>query len=108
MLAGLVGVGGELDAAGLAAAADVHLRLDHHGVADAVGGRHGLVDRVDRIGPSETGMPNVANNCLPWYSRRSTSGKVVKYQTTVPNGVAAHRPAGPTRPGPGRLGYWPP
>ena len=48
VLADLVGVGGELHAAGLAATADVHLGLHHHRVADRVGGGDGLVDRVDR------------------------------------------------------------
>ena len=35
---------GDLDAAGLAAAADQHLRLDHAGVADLVGGGDRLLD----------------------------------------------------------------
>ena len=42
----LVDVAGELDAAGLAATADLHLRLDDDGVAHALGDRDGLVDRV--------------------------------------------------------------
>ena len=46
--AGLVGVGGELDAARLAAAAHLHLGLDHDRVADAVGDLDRLVDRGDR------------------------------------------------------------
>ena len=41
--AGLVGVGGELDAAGLAPTAHVHLGLDHHRVAEPLGGGDGLV-----------------------------------------------------------------
>ena len=44
VLLGLGAVLGDLDAAGLAAAADQHLRLDDAGVADLVGGRDGLVD----------------------------------------------------------------
>ena len=44
MLARLVLVLGELDAAGLAAAADLHLRLDDAREADLLGGRDGLVD----------------------------------------------------------------
>ena len=40
----LVGVVGELDAAGLAAAADLHLGLDHDRVAGLVGLGHRLVD----------------------------------------------------------------
>ena len=45
----LVGVRRELDAAGLAAAADLHLRLHHDRVADAVGGGDRVVDRRDRL-----------------------------------------------------------
>ena len=45
VLLGLVAVLGDLDAAGLAAAADLHLRLDHARVADLLGGRDGLADR---------------------------------------------------------------
>ena len=48
MLARLVAVLGELDAAGLAAAADLHLRLDDARVADLVGRLDGLVDRGRR------------------------------------------------------------
>ena len=44
MLLGLLAVLGDLDAAGLAAAADEDLRLDDAGVADLVGGGHGLLD----------------------------------------------------------------
>ena len=44
----LVGVVGQLHAAGLAPAADVHLGLDDHRVADGVGGGDRLVDRLDR------------------------------------------------------------
>ena len=43
--AALVGVGRELDAAGLASPADLHLRLDDDRIADAVGGRDRVVDR---------------------------------------------------------------
>ena len=41
----LGGVVGQLDAAGLAAAADLHLGLDHDGVAGGVGLRDRFVDR---------------------------------------------------------------
>ena len=55
----LVGVGGQLHAARLAAAADLHLRLDHHRVAGGLGLRDGLVDRVGhpagRDGNAEAG-----------------------------------------------------
>ena len=33
----LLGVGGQLDAARLASPADLHLGLDHHGIASLVG-----------------------------------------------------------------------
>ena len=49
VLAALVGVGGELDAAGLAPAADLDLGLDHDRVADPVGGGDGVVDGGDRL-----------------------------------------------------------
>ena len=38
-----------LDAARLAAAADLDLRLDDHGVADALGGGDGVVDGLHRL-----------------------------------------------------------
>ena len=44
MSARLLGVLGDLDAAGLAAAADQHLRLDRAGVANPLRGRHRLLD----------------------------------------------------------------
>jgi hypothetical protein len=43
LLAGLGRVLGQLDAAGLAAAADLHLGLDHHRAADLGRGRLGLL-----------------------------------------------------------------
>jgi hypothetical protein len=48
VLARLVLVVGDLDAAELAAAADLHLRLDHARVADRVGGVERLVERGRR------------------------------------------------------------
>ena len=42
---GLLAVGGDLDAAGLAAAADQDLRLDDAGIAELVGGGDRLLDR---------------------------------------------------------------
>ena len=44
VVAGLLGVGGDLDPARLAAAADQHLGLDRAGIADPLGGGHGLLD----------------------------------------------------------------
>ncbi len=44
----LVGVVGQLHAAGLAPAADVHLGLDDDGIADHVRRGDGVVDRLDR------------------------------------------------------------
>ena len=74
VLLGLGRVVGELDAAGLAAAADQHLGLDDARVADLVGGGDGLLDRAGAALPSGTGTPWRAKSCLPWYSRRSISG----------------------------------
>jgi hypothetical protein len=45
---GLLAVVGDLDAAGLAAPTDLHLRLDDARVADLVGGGDGLLDRGGR------------------------------------------------------------
>ena len=44
MLLGLGAVVGDLDAAGLPAAADLHLGLDDAGITDLVGGGYGLLD----------------------------------------------------------------
>jgi hypothetical protein len=44
VVAGLCGVGGDLDPARLAAAPDQHLGLDGAGIADALGRRDGVVD----------------------------------------------------------------
>ena len=44
----LLGIGRELDAARLPAPADQHLRLHHHGVADAFRHLDGVGDGVDR------------------------------------------------------------
>jgi phytoene/squalene synthetase len=46
MAADGLGVVGQLDAAGLAPAAHLHLRLHHHRVAGGVGLGHGFVHRV--------------------------------------------------------------
>ena len=73
VLARLALVGGELDAAGLAAPADQHLRLDDDRIADLVGRRDGVLDRRDGLS-EETLSPWRANSCLPWYSNRSISG----------------------------------
>ncbi len=43
MLAGLGGVVGQLDAAGLATPTHLHLRLHHHRIADPVGDGDGVV-----------------------------------------------------------------
>ena len=53
VLADLVGVVGELDAAGLAAATDLHLGLDDDGVAGLVGLRDRLVDGVGHATPAD-------------------------------------------------------
>ncbi len=62
--AGLRLVLGDLDAAGLAAAADGDLGLDHARVADLVRRGHGVVDGR-RVLPSGTGTPCLAKSCLP-------------------------------------------
>ena len=66
--ADLVGVVGQLDAAGLASPADLHLGLHHHRVADALGGGDGVVDGGDGLARATPGCRSVAKNCLPWYS----------------------------------------
>ncbi len=53
VLAHLGLVVGELDAAGLAATTDLHLCLDHDGVAGLVGLLHRLVDGVSRATPAD-------------------------------------------------------
>ena len=68
----LVGVLGELDAAGLAAPADLHLRLDDDGIPDAVGGGDRVVDGLDGLAGRHGDAVARANSCLPWYSNRST------------------------------------
>ena len=72
MEADLVGVVGQLDAAGLAAAADLHLGLHDDRVAGRLGRGDGLVDRVGHVARADTGMSKRAKYCLPWYSNRST------------------------------------
>ena len=55
VLLGLGGVGRELDAAGLAAPADQHLRLDHDRAAELLGRRARLLAAVAAIGPVRDG-----------------------------------------------------
>ena len=71
VLAHLVGVVGELHAAGLAATADLDLGLDDDRVADASAAATAS-STVVTASPGDTGMSKLAKNCLPWYSRRST------------------------------------
>ena len=47
MLAGLLGVRRQLHAAGLAATADLHLRLHDDRIAELVGGGDSVLDGVD-------------------------------------------------------------
>ena len=71
VLADLVEAARELDAAGLAATAGVHLRLDDPEVAAELLSR--LDGRIGRLGwpiPRGTGMPYSANNRFDWYSCR--------------------------------------
>ena len=74
VLARLALVRGELHAAGLAAAADQHLRLDDDRVADLVGRRDRVLDGGHRLA-RETFNPWRANSCLPWYSNRSIAAR---------------------------------
>ena len=53
----LVGVGRELDAAGLAAPAHLDLRLHDDRIADPLGGGHRGVDGPATASPADTGMP---------------------------------------------------
>jgi hypothetical protein len=64
---GLLGRVSQLDAAGLAAAAGEHLRLDDHGAAELLGCSARLL-RGGRRRPSDTGMPARRKSSLPWYS----------------------------------------
>ena len=74
----------DLDPAGLAAAADLDLGLDHAGIADVIGGGDRLLD-ADGGRPSGTGTPWRANSCLPWYSSRSIgSGTLLPSTGTRP------------------------
>ena len=79
----LAGVAGHLDPAGLAPAAHRHLGLHHHRVADGVGRRHGLVDRVGhrprRHGDARAGEELLALvleqvHCVPRLARRARRG----------------------------------
>ena len=74
VLARLGLVGGELHAAGLAAPADQHLRLDDDRVADLVGRRQASSTWSTAL-PEETLNPWRANSCLPWYSSRSIAAR---------------------------------
>ena len=65
MLLGLGAVRGHLDPAGLAAAADLHLRLDHDRITELLGRLDGLGTTVAAWRPSGTGTPCLANSCLP-------------------------------------------
>ena len=60
----LVGIVGQLHAAGLAAAAHFDLCLDHDGVAGLPPGRTAS-STVSATPPLEVGMPNRAKYCLP-------------------------------------------
>ena len=71
---GLVGVVGELDAARLAAPADLDLGLDHDREAELLGRLRGPPRASSRCRPSGTGTPCSAKSCLPWYSSRSMYG----------------------------------
>ena len=65
VLARLRRVGGDLDAAELAAAADLDLRLDRAGEADRVGGRHRLVDAARGLARREPGSRDARRAAFP-------------------------------------------
>ena len=68
----LVGVGGELDTAGLPRPPTWTQRLDDDRVAvQPLGHRHGVVDGADRLAGRDRDVER-AKNCFPWYSKRST------------------------------------
>ena len=60
----LGGVAGHLDTPGLASPAHVHLGLDDHGVADALGRGSRLVGGERHLA-GEVGNPKEAKNSLP-------------------------------------------
>ena len=64
VLLGLGPVLRDLDPAGLAAAADQHLGLDHARVADLLGGLDGVLDGVGDASVG-TGTPWRAKSCFP-------------------------------------------
>ena len=68
LLLGVRRVVGELDAAGLAAAAGQHLRLDDDGAAELLGRARAPPPASSASRPSETGMPTRRKSSLPWYS----------------------------------------
>ena len=67
LLLGVGGILGELDAAGLAAAAGQHLRLDDDRAAERRAAARASSGESARR-PSETGMPTRRKSSLPWYS----------------------------------------
>ena len=64
---GFLGRRGELDPAGLAAAADEHLGLDDDLAAQLLGRRAGFLGRR-REATLRHGDPARAKSCFPWYS----------------------------------------
>ena len=68
---GVVGGGGVLHAAGLAAAADLDLRLDHDRLADFLGDRLGVLGAMSVTRPGVVGTLCLANSSFAWYSKRS-------------------------------------
>ncbi len=66
-LLGILGVVHDLDAAGLAAAAGLHLRLHDDGAADLLGGGPRL-GGVSATMPCSTGTPCASNMSRAWYS----------------------------------------
>ena len=94
MRAHLVGVVGELDAAGLAAAADLHLGLDDDRVAGRVGLGDGLVDGVGRRRPGSPGCRSGRSTACPGTRTDPRSGLL---SVTRPSaGPRSSAPGAPT------------
>ena len=66
----------ELDAAGLAPPADLHLGLDDARGSRRTRPRSTASSTVSATPPGDVGIPNRAKYCLPWYSNRSTLRRV--------------------------------
>ena len=82
----LVGILRELDAAGLAAPARQHLRLDHHGAAELLGGRTGLGrgqgDAAGRDGDAVAGEQLLALVLIEIHGSRIAAASMRRHRRT--------------------------